>query len=94
VKGFSHILKGLGGEYELLRTCGAFGIVVYILSAVAFQGWNMLRGHDFDVTAYCLAFSGGLVAAVGGVAGAVAVKDRNVATARATDTGAAQEPQP
>lgn len=77
-------IKGVGGEPEIIRTSGAFGLVAYVLSTIAFTGWNMSRGEQFDVTAFCLAFSGGLVAIYGAIAGAVALKDRNVATARAT----------
>jgi hypothetical protein len=95
VKGFSHILKGIGGEYEINRVVGAFGAAAYIVGAHAFLGWDVIHlGHPFDVTAYCLAFPAGLGVAVGAIAGAVAVKDRNVATARATEAATAQEPQP
>lgn len=80
----ANILRGIGGEPEIIRTGGVFGLVAYVLSTIAFTGWNMGRGEHFDVTAFCLAFSGGMVAIYGAIAGAVALKDRNVAQAKAT----------
>jgi hypothetical protein len=87
------IFKGLGGEYEINRVVGAVGAATYVVGAHVFEAWNMWRGVPFDVTAYCLAFPGGLGVAVGSIAGAVALKDRSVATARATDASTAQQVQ-
>lgn len=78
-------LRGITGTFEINRIVGAFGAATYIISAPAFEAWDMLYNHrPFDITAFCLAFPAGLAVAVGAIAGAVAVKDRNVATARAT----------
>jgi hypothetical protein len=85
------MLKGIGGEYEINRVLGAAGVSVYIIAAPAFEAWEVFRlGKEFDVVAFCAAYPGGLGVAIGAIAGAVAVKDRNVAVARVTqDTGAA-----
>lgn len=83
---FKNILKGVTGEFEITRVLGAFGCLVYIVAANGFQVWDVWwKGNDFDVTAYCLAFPGGLAVAVGAISGAVAVKDRAVANARVTE---------
>jgi hypothetical protein len=69
LKGFSHVFKGLGGEFEINRVVGAFGAAAYIVGAHAFLGWDVIHlGHPFDVTAYCLAFPAGLGVAVGAIA--------------------------
>ena len=82
-------LKGIGGEFEATRLLGAFGAAAYIIGANAFVWWNVVHlGHEFNVTEYCLAFPTGLGVAVGSIAGAVAIKDRNVATARLTSAQA------
>jgi len=47
------------------------------------------RGRQFDLVAWCTAFPTGLGIAVGAIAGAVAIKDRNVAAARQAGTAAA-----
>lgn len=78
-------LKGIGGEYEITRVVGFIGGVAYIIGANAFVAWNMVEGREFDITAYCVAFPGGLAVAVGAIAGAASIKDRNVAVAKATE---------
>lgn len=86
--GLSNALRGLGGEFEINRVVGAIGGVAYIIGANVFVAWNMVQGKEFNVTEYCLAFPGGLAVVVGAIAGAVSVKDRNVATAQVIrDTG-------
>lgn len=80
-------LKGIGGEFEINRVVGAFGGFSYIVGANAFVAWNMHRGVPFDLTAYCLSFPTGLAAVVGSIAGAVSLKDRNVAKAIQTRDG-------
>lgn len=93
--GLTNALRGLGGEFEINRVVGAFGGVIYIIGANAFVAWNMANGKEFNVTEYCLAFPGGLAVVVGAIAGAVAVKDRNVATAKViSETGAVPTPPP
>lgn len=92
--GFSNALKGIGGEYELSRLVGALGGVAYVICANAFVAYEVIwLGKGFDVTAYCLAFSGGLAGIVGGTAGAVAWKDKGVASAKViAQTGAVPTP--
>jgi hypothetical protein len=76
-------LKGITGEFEINRLVGAFGASSYVIGAHVFIAHDVFyKGQVFDVTAYCLAFPGGLAVAIGAIAGAVAVKDRHVATAR------------
>lgn len=82
-------LKGPAGEFEINRLVGAFGATAYVVCANAFVYYDVVwLQHPFDVTAYCLAFPTGLAAAVGAIAGAVSLKDRNVATARLTNARA------
>lgn len=82
IRGLSNALRGIGGEFELNRLVGAFGGVSYIIGAHAFIIWNFVHGRAFDLTEYCIAFPGGLAVVVGSIAGAVAIKDRNVAKAK------------
>lgn len=91
----ANALRGLGGEFEINRVVGAIGTIIYVIGANAFVAWNMANGKDFNVTEYCLAFPGGLAVCVGAIAGAVAVKDRNVAVAKTiSETGAVPTPPP
>lgn len=93
--GITSALRGAGGEFEINRVVGAFGTIIYVLGAHAFVAWNMAHGEKFNVTEYCLAFPGGLAVCVGAIAGAVAVKDRGVATAKIiSETGAVPAPPP
>ncbi len=78
----TNALKGIGGQYELNRLVGAFGGIAYIVGANAFVAWDLHKGRGFDITAYCLAFPGGLAAVIGAIAGAVVWKDKGVATAK------------
>lgn len=88
-------LKGIGGDYEINRLVGAIGALTYIIGAHAFEAWDVLaRGRPFDLAAYCVAFPTGLTVVVGGIAGAVALKDRSVATARTIGANSNPEPQP
>lgn len=83
------MLRSSSGQFELNRVVGAVGALSYIAGANGFEAWNMHRGVAFDITAYCLAFPGGLAVAVGAIAGAVAWKDKGVAVARTiAETGA------
>ena len=94
---FENALRGIGGEFEISRVIGGFGALAYCVCANAYVGYEVLvAGKDFDLTAYCLAFPGGLAAIIGAAAGSVALKDRQVATARVIEqTGAipAKPPQ-
>jgi hypothetical protein len=94
--GFSNAFRGAGGEYEVNRLVGGLGAVAYIIGAHIFVGWDVIaKGRPFDITAYCLAFPGGLGVAVGSIAGAVAWKDKGVASAKIiNETGAVPAPPP
>lgn len=81
----SNALKGIGGEFEITRVVGAAGGFAYILGGHAFLAWNMIEGRAFDLTAYCIAFPGGLGAVIVAIAGSASIKDRNVAVAKATE---------
>ena len=82
-------LRGIGGDFEINRIVGAFGATAYIIGANAFVAYDVIwQAHGFDLTSYCLAFPTGLGVAVGSIAGAVALKDRSVATARVTSAKA------
>lgn len=58
ISGFSELLRGANGGYEVNRVVGAFGGFVYVIATQAFVAWNIIEGREFDVTAYCLAFPG------------------------------------
>jgi len=84
-----NMLKGVTGEFEINRVVGAIGSLAYVIGANGFEAYEVfVMRHAFDITAYCLAFPAGLGVAVGSIAGAVALKDRNVATARVTSAAA------
>lgn len=89
MKGFLDILRGNSGQFEVNRLIGAFGGIAYIVGTHAFLAWNMSKGNGFDLTAYCLAFPGGLATLGVGTGAAVAIKDRNVASSKVIEqTGA------
>jgi len=94
IEGLSNALRGIGGTYELNRLVGAFGGVAYIVGAHVFLIWNMHAGREFDLVAYCAAFPAGLGVVVGSIAGAVALKDRQVAKAKVTEQNAAAPVEP
>lgn len=73
-------LKGIGGEYEVQRILGAFGSVVYIVTAPALV-WAGKVTVSFGE--FCIAYPTGIAACIGATAGAIALKDRNVARAKA-----------
>lgn len=87
---FINALRGIGGEFEINRIMGAIGTLVYIVAANVYVGYQVFwKAVEFNVTEYCLAFPGGLGVCVGTIAGAVAIKDRQVATAKiVAETGA------
>lgn len=75
-------LKGIHGGYEVQRVLGALGTVTYIVSAPAFVAAGKIEA-SFE--AFCLAYPAGLAACIGATAGAIALKDRSVAAAKATE---------
>ena len=96
--GITDLLRGHTGSFEINRVVGAFGALFYIVGTHVFVGYEVFYlGKDFDLVNYCVFFPGGLAALGLGTAGAVAIKDRNVATAKVvSETGSqpATPPQP
>lgn len=80
-------LRGVTGEFEVQRILGGFGTVTYIIAVPLFVATRVI--HDVSVTEFCLAYPAGLAACVGATAGAIALKDRQVAKAK-TETVAAE----
>ncbi|WP_030538378.1 hypothetical protein [Sphingobium sp. DC-2] len=72
-------LKGINGSYEIQRIIGAFGSVVFIVSAPALV-WAGKITASFD--SFCLAYPAGIAACIGATAGAIALKDRQIARAK------------
>lgn len=94
-RGFSQILRGAGGALELNRFNLFIGAIGFVLSTIGFQAWAMARGEHFDVSDYCTAFGLGFAGLGLGGAGAVALKDRQVAMARTIEqTGRVPAPPP
>lgn len=88
----TNILRGVSGELEIGRSLLALASLAAIVSPIGFQAWDMAKGAHFDVTAWCVAYPGGLAALVtAGILG-IGSKDKSVETARATkvatETGA------
>lgn len=85
-------LKGITGEFEVQRILGAFGSITFIVMAPALV-WAGKIVASFD--SFCLAYPTGIAACIGATAGAIALKDRQTATARViNDTGAVPAPPP
>lgn len=87
---FEEALRGIGGHYEINRVIGGFGALAYCTCVNAFVAHEVvIQGKDFDLSAYCSMFPLGLAAIIGAAAGSVALKDRQVATAKVIEqTGA------
>jgi len=80
-----NLLRGLSGEYEIGRVLLASSGLAGIITPIGFQSWDMaLNGAHFDVTAWCLAYPGGLAALAGIGVFTIGKKDEKVATAKAT----------
>lgn len=75
-------LKGIGGEFEVQRIIGAFGSLVFIVSAPALV-WAGRIQASFD--SFCLAYPAGIATCIAATAGAIALKDRQVAKAKSED---------
>lgn len=85
-------LKGIDGGYEIQRVLGAFGSVVYIVTAPAFVWAGKVTA---SLETFCIVYPGGIAACIGATAGAIALKDRQVATAKVIgQTGAIPAPPP
>lgn len=87
MRGLTNALKGIGGEFEVQRILGALGTTVYTVTAPVFVATGTIK--DVSLTEFSLAFPAGLAACIGATAGAIALKDRNVASAKVIEqTGA------
>lgn len=85
-------LRGIGGEFEVQRVLGAIGTLTYTFSVPLFVAVGIIK--DVTVSEFCLQYPLGLAACVGATAGSIALKDRQVATAKVIqDTGAVPEKQ-
>lgn len=79
----TNALKGITGEFEINRMVGALGGTFYIVTGCGLVAYDVIvKGREFDIVAFCAAFPAGLGVAVAAIAGAVAWKDRGVATAK------------
>ncbi len=76
-------LKGISGEFEIQRVVGAAGVLTYVIAAPGFLAWAIARGDHYDLVAFCAAYPTGLGVAMGALAGAISLKDRSVAAAKA-----------
>ena len=87
------ILRGASGRFEISRVSLAIGGFFATTSPIGFEiyeiGWN---GGHFDVTAWCLAYPGGLVALVSGGVLAIASKEKSIATAQKTVASIPENP--
>jgi len=72
-------LKGVSGEFEVQRILGAFGTVVYVVTAPALV-WAGKVSATLD--SFCISYPMGLGMCIGACAGAIALKDRSVAKAK------------
>lgn len=77
-------LKGISGQFEVQRVLGAVGTLTYTFTVPIFVWQNII--HDVGITEFCIAYPGGLAACIGATAGAIALKDRQVAKAQAEGT--------
>lgn len=84
MKGLSQIFRTIGGELEIGRTLLVSASTAAIFTPIGFQIWEMAKGGHFDVTAWCVAYPGGLVALVAGGVMSVGAKDQQVAKAKVT----------
>jgi hypothetical protein len=90
----TNVLKGITGQIEIGRVSLVIGGFFAVTSPIAFEIWEMgWKGGHFDVTAWCLAYPGGLVVLVGGGVFAIGNKDKATASAQITrDTGTLPSP--
>jgi len=77
--------KGIGGEYEIQRILGAVGTLVYTFAAPIFVAAGTIK--NVSLTEFSIAYPAGLAACVGATAGAIALKDRNVAKSKVIERG-------
>jgi hypothetical protein len=72
-------LKGIGGDFEIQRILGAMGTIVYVVMTPAFVWAGKVTA---TLESFCIAYPAGLGVCIGATAGAIALKDRQVAKAQ------------
>lgn len=83
MKALSNILRGIGGEFEIGRTLLASSGVAAVTTPIIFQLLDMAHNDwHFDVTAWCVAYPGGLAALSAIGVFAIGKKDKDVAAAK------------
>lgn len=83
-----NLLRGLSGEFELGRVYLSIGGLLAMISPIGFEAWDMYRnGAHFDVTAWCVAYPGGLGALAALGLFTIGRKERDVAHAKTTVSG-------
>lgn len=73
-------LRGIGGEFEVQRVLGAIGTITYIFTPPALAWAGKVQ---VTLTEFCIQYPIGLAACVAATAGSIALKDRQVAKAKA-----------
>jgi hypothetical protein len=87
-------LKNINGEFELGRLLLAGSGIAGITTPIGFELADMWHNNwHFDVTAWCVAYPGGLAALNALGVFAIGKKDKAVADAKATDAKTAQQVQ-
>ena len=89
MSGLLNALKGISGEYEVQRILGAVGTLTYTFTAPALVWFGKVT---VSFEGFCIAYPAGLGACILTTAGAIAIKDRQVAKAK-TETAAANAVQ-
>lgn len=89
-----NFLRSINGEFEIGRVLLASSGLAGVTTPIVFEFLDMCHnGWHFDVTAWCVAYPGGLVALTGIGVFAIGKKEKDVATARATAATTAQQVQ-
>ena len=80
----TNMLRNINGEIELGRVLLAGSGIAAIVSPIAFQVWDMIKGAHFDVAAWCAAYPAGLGVLNGVGVFSIGKKEKDVAVARQT----------
>lgn len=81
----TNMLRNINGEIEIGRVLLAGSGLAGIVTPVVFEFLDMIHnGWHFDVTAWCVAYPGGLSALAGIGVFALGKKEKDVALARQT----------
>jgi len=81
----SNALRNISGDFEIGRVLLAGSGLAAVITPIVFEFADMSHnGWHFDVTAWCVAYPGGLAALAGIGVFAIGNKDKSVAVARST----------